>query len=197
MQDWSRYRHKQNTDVRSQTPEEVLNSNFRLQTPSVWQDLIWGEKSPAVVAIGINLAITAAIYLPWILMWPADTGKFRAITSFVLSLSLILIYSLIAQLMLLLKTKKRAMLAFNAVALAILAPPLLLILLPIDPKVNSIAWLLTTGAWPALKYASAMSVFLAFLGQLSVISLLSLQLTRQLRKAGESASKSLLTSSPS
>ncbi|MBD2042466.1 hypothetical protein [Microcoleus sp. FACHB-672] len=197
LQDWSRYRHKQNTDVRSQSPEEVLNSNFRLQMPSVCQDLIWGEKSPAVVAIGINLAITAAIYLPWILMWPADTGKFRAITSFVLSLSLILIYSLIAQLMLLLKTKKRAMLAFNAVAFAILAPPLLLILLSIDPKVQSVVWLLSTGAWPALQYASAMSVFLAFLGQLTVISLLSLQLTRQLRKAGESASKPLLTSSPS
>ncbi len=82
-------------------------------------------------------------------MGPADTGKFQAITSFVLSLNLILIYSLIAQLMLLVKTKKRAMLAFNAVALAILAPPLVLILLSIDPKVQSTVWLLFTGTWPA------------------------------------------------
>lgn len=193
--DWSCYRHKQNADVRTQSPEEILNAGLKLQIPSVWQDLIWGEKSPAVVAIAINLALTAVIYFSWILTWPAHIGKFQAMASFMLSISLILIYSLIAQMMLLLKTKKRATLALNAVMVAILAPPTLLTLLSIDPKVHSIVWLLSIGAWPAVHYASAMSVFLALLGQWGIISLLSLQLTRHLRKAGESLSKPLLTSS--
>ncbi|MHC5719890.1 MAG: ABC transporter permease, partial [Nostoc sp.] len=49
VQDWARYRH------------QGVSSH-----KSVWQDLIWSEKSPALVAIAINLIIVTIPWLVWV-----------------------------------------------------------------------------------------------------------------------------------
>ncbi|MBC6454669.1 MAG: hypothetical protein GDA43_16900 [Hormoscilla sp. SP5CHS1] len=59
--DWARYRHQQES------------------RRSLLQDLIWGEKSPAVLAIAVNLALTAAIWMPWVLFWPENDEKMAAV----------------------------------------------------------------------------------------------------------------------
>ncbi len=194
LQDWARYRHQNNPALRSQNPEEMLDSGAKLRSPLV-QDLIWGEKSPAPVAIALNLAIAILIWLPWVLLWPAGTPKLQAIAGLVLNSSLILIYALIAQVILLAKAKRRGLLAVNAVLMTLGLPPFLLAVSSIYPNSVPVLWLFSVFPWIALKNAPIVAISLAFLAQCSVLGLLNLQLTRKLQQAGESNSKALLAGS--
>ncbi len=176
LQDWARYRHQ--------------NSSSRKQ--DIWQDLIWGEKSPAIVAVGINLAISAAILMPWALFWAESNYKRAALLSLVLSVNVILIYAGITQLMLLMKTQKRGIWAASTVSGLIILPPIILQILSIQPDKQPILWLFSAFGWAAVKDASTTAVLMAVLSQWLGLTLLGLQLRRQLQKAGESSTKSLL-----
>ncbi len=180
--DWARYRRK--------------------KASALIKDLIWGEKSPAVVAIAINLSITSVPMAVWILFWPvAPKGDrtMEALLGLVLILSLILIYATLTQLMLLMKTNKRAIWAAGTVVAANVLPPSILMLLSLYPDSAGKwvgLWLFTTAPWDALKYVSAMLVIQALLVQWSILGLLNWQLTRQLRRIGESESKALFAGHP-
>jgi len=178
--DWARYR--------------------REKSSSLIQDLISGEKSPAVMAIAINLAITFTPMVVWILCWHGESNGFRRIQlilGLVLILHLILIYATLTQLMLLMKTNQRAICAAATVVTTSLLPPYILILMSIYPGQNGGGlWLLTAYPWDALRSASATLVVQALFGQWSILGLLSWQLTRQLRRIGESESKALFAGRP-
>jgi hypothetical protein len=177
LQDWARYRHQNRSSRRGVLP-----------------DLIWGEKSPALVAVALNLAIASSSLLPWILLWPENTSKIPALWALLLNTSLIFIYATVAQLMLLMKAPKRAAWAAVSVGLLIVLPPLILGLLSMNPIENpSVLWLFSAFPWAAVEYTTGMTVFLSIIGQSLMVGLLSLQLTRQLRKAGESSTKALLS----
>jgi hypothetical protein len=79
----------------------------------------------------------------------------------------------------------------------ILLPPVILGLLSLYPEKSPGLWLFTPFAWASIEHASATSIFLALLGQWSILTLFSLQMTRQLRRAGESASIAMLAGRPS
>jgi hypothetical protein len=177
MQDWARYRHKQ----RSAHKRGVI------------KDLIWGEKSPALIAVVLNLAIASSILLPWILVWPESEYKIPALWGLLVSSSLILIYAAVAQLMLFMKTQKRAAWAATSVGGLIVLPPIIFGFLSVTPVENPSVWLFSAFPWVSLEHAAGMSVFLAVIGQSLAFGLLSLQLTRQLQKAGESSTKALLS----
>lgn len=109
--DWARYAHQANRQ-------------------SVLQDLIWGEKSPAPVTIAICATITAFIFIPWVLLWPVEmVYKLQAIAAVAFYVILTVIYAVLAQIMLLLKSKKRALWATGVVVAAINVPLLILALL--------------------------------------------------------------------
>lgn len=177
LQDWARYQHQQTSKPNS------LISN-----------LIWGEKSPALLAIAINLVITAAIWLPWVFLsrQPASNKAEYGI-GFIFTLSLILIYAAIAQTTLLSKTKKRAVWAAVKLASVIFLLPITFLLVAQNPQTHPFLWLFSPLAFVSVEYASSTTIFIAFLSHLSILSLLSLRLTRKLKKTGESASKSLLS----
>jgi hypothetical protein len=177
LQDWARYR---STGTQS------------LQNRSVVRDLIWGEKSPMPVAIAIQLAIAAAIWVPWILLWPENEGKLQAILGVIASVNLFLIYAVLAQLMLLMKARKPAIWAVGTVGAAIFLPLVVLLLMSATPDKAPLLWLFSILPWLALEHASATTVFLAFFAHWSILGLLSAVLTRKLQRAGESASKALL-----
>lgn len=182
LQDWARYRHS-----------KVANSR-RFWSYSLVQDLIWGEKSPAVRAIAINLIIASVPVISWILLW--DVGfnhKLTALSGLVLILNSILIYAALTQLMLLMKTPKRTIWAAGTVVSTIFLPPLILTLLSVNPGQNGGGlWLFTAFPWYAVEKASAMLICQVLFVHWSILGVLSLQLTRQLRRAGESASFALL-----
>ncbi|HEY9692061.1 MAG TPA: hypothetical protein V6D15_07640 [Oculatellaceae cyanobacterium] len=175
VQDWARYRHQ--------------NSSSR---KGILQDLIWGEKSPAIVAIGINLAISAVMLISWALFSAASDYKRASLLSVVLSINVILIYAGITQIMLLMKTPKQGIWAASTVSGLIILPPIILQVLSIEPDKQPLLWLFSAFSWAAVKEASTTAVLMAVLSQWLGLTLLGLQLRRQLQKAGESHTKYLL-----
>lgn len=179
IQDWARYRHQ--------------NDRHK----SLWQDLMSGEKSPAIVAIAVNLLIATTPFLVWIILAPTNIylpnfDKVQAILAMALFISLMMIYATIAQLMLLMKNSKRAFWAIGTVATAMFLPALILQFLGIYPSEHATVWLFSTFPWAAIQYSATTTIFMAILADFTVLALLNFQLTRQIKLAGESATKALL-----
>ncbi len=172
--DWARYAHQANRQ-------------------SVLQDLIWGEKSPAPVAIAIGAIITALVFIPWVLLWPLEmVDKLQAISAIGIYVILTAIYAVLAQIMLLLKSKKGTLWATSVVAAAIGVPLLILALVGGQPETIPELYLLSILSLAGLEYATTTPIFMAFLGHLAILAGLSLKLRQQLNRAGESATKALL-----
>jgi hypothetical protein len=191
--DWARYRREGGSQGKGFWNRALV------------QDLIWGEKSPAVVAMAINLAIATTLVMLWILLvgstsgdWSSGSGdEFKGLFAVAFFVSLMLIYATIAQLMLLIKKKKRSPWAAGTVGAAIFLPPLFLGMSGINPYDNPTPWLFSTFPWAGIEHAATTTIFMALLSEWGVLVLLNLQLTRQLQRAGESASKALFAGRPS
>jgi hypothetical protein len=179
MQDWARYRHQ----------------NHR--NKSLLQDLVFGAKSPAIVAIAINLLIASIPTMIWILFssdnfYNGNMDKSKVILAMILALSLMLIYATIAQLMLLMKNPKRYVWAVGTISVAMFLPSIMLSVLGITPYKNPTLWLFSTFPWAAIQYTEITTIFMALLADFTVVALLNLQLNRKIGILGESATKALL-----
>jgi len=172
VQDWARYRHEK-TDK------------------SLFQDLMWGEKSPALLAIFMNLVIVA---IPIMVIWTRRLDIFNAkvLLTVFLSITMMMIYATITQLVLLMKTRKRTMWAIGILAVVMYLPAIILLLLGDSPAKNPTLWLFSSFPWVGIKYTAIPTIFVAFLVELSLLILLNIQLKRQVRILGESATKALL-----
>ncbi|MBE9126277.1 MULTISPECIES: ABC transporter permease [unclassified Coleofasciculus] len=177
IQDWARYRHQ--------------NRSSRLR--KVIPDLIWGRTSPAPVAVVLNLAIASIFLLLWIMLSSPREYTILALVGLLLSFSLIALYATITQLMLLMKTPKRAIWAAVTISGLIILPPIAFGFLSISPSREPAVWLFSAFPWASVEYAAGTSVLVALIGQSLAVALLNLQLTRQLRQAGESSTKALLS----
>ncbi|AFY81928.1 hypothetical protein Oscil6304_2296 [Oscillatoria acuminata PCC 6304] len=172
--DWARYAHQ-------------------AKGRSVLQDLIWGEKSPAPVAIAICATIAALVYIPWVLFLTIEMGsKLQAIAAVGFYVILASIYAVLAQIMLLINSKQRVLWATGVVAAAIGVPLLTLALLGGGPTAIPELYLFSILSLSGLEYATATPIFMAFLWHLAILAGLSLKLRQQLNRAGESATKALL-----
>ncbi|MBH8555100.1 hypothetical protein I8751_22665 [Nostocaceae cyanobacterium CENA357] len=184
LQDWARYRHIYNYKAGHRS--------------NLIRDLIWGEKSPGTLAIAINAMIAITCLSVFILISGINTGnEIKAFTSLFFCGSLAVIYAVIAQLLLLMKNQHRLFWATGAVGAAIVLPVIILAMLFSNPGNNSFLWLFSVAAplialYPSGEYTSTMAPFLAILGHCGILGLLVFQLTRKLRKVGESATKALL-----
>lgn len=177
--DWARYRR------------ERVSSSKRFWNHSVIKELVWGEKSPAVLAIAINLLIAMALFTPWVLTWTETEEKFQALATMLLGGMFVMLCAAIVQLMMFMKTPKRTLWAAGTVSILIFAPPVLLTFASVSPTTIPIAWLFSAFFFMALGSASAVDVLVSFLTYLGIFSLLTTRLTHQLRKAGESELKAL------
>ncbi|MEP6486896.1 hypothetical protein [Microcoleus vaginatus] len=180
LYDWARYR------------KQIVPSNQKLWRRYPLLDLIWSDKSPAVVAIAINLLSSVIILIPLTLFQESATEDFWGV---ICSLNLILIYAAITQLFLFTKTKNPEIWAAGTVGSAILLPPLVLSMLLLTPDKAPILWLSSTFAgfgFSSSFTGTGNTFLLSILSQWSVLVLLNLKLRSQLKLAGESASKALL-----
>ena len=177
LQDWARYRHQQHSSRKK----------------GLLGDWLWGEKSPALVAIAINLAIASVILLPWILFWPTSEYKIPALWAILFNMSFLLLCATVAQLMLLMKAQKRAIWAASTVGGFIILPPIILGFLSMYPDKTPALWLLSAFPWASVEHTVGISVGFPLIAQSLTLVLLNLQLTRRLQKAGESATKALLS----
>ncbi|OUC13416.1 MAG: hypothetical protein B0A82_17280 [Alkalinema sp. CACIAM 70d] len=133
---------------------------YREQTgrwPSSWRkaavaDLIWGDKSPGITAIAINLLLVIiALILP--LSFVETFDRFRAILGLGIGVALVLIYGLIVQWMLLLQTPKRIIWAVGSLSFAVLFPPLAAFIMVIGDNDSILAkflMLFSPGFWTIL-----------------------------------------------
>ncbi|MFB8792632.1 MAG: hypothetical protein U7123_28250 [Potamolinea sp.] len=183
LQDWARYQHQGNSP----------------QNKSLLQDLIWGEKSPPLLAIALNLLITVAIWLPGIFLQPQQVWSNGELTmpklllGLLMTMNAVLIASAITQFILLMKATTRNLFAVGTVSVVIVLPLVALEVVGIELLKFPFIWLLSPLPIIGLGTASATTVFLGLLTQFGVLGLLVLQLTKTIRKMGESGSKALLT----
>jgi hypothetical protein len=180
LYDWARYR------------KQIVPSNQKLWRRYPLLDLIWSDKSPAVVAIAINFLSSVIILTPWALLEKSENNGFGGV---IFGLNLILIYAAITQLFLFTKTRNQEIWAACTVGGAILLPPLILSMLLLTPEKAPILWLSSTFCgflFSSSLAASGNTIFISMLSQWSVLVLLNLKLRSQLKLAGESASKALL-----
>lgn len=188
VQDWARYKHQ------------------GVWKKSLLKDLIFGEKSIALVAIGINVAIAIIPLIVWIAVAPIlnvhqsrnllglgnNVHRIHVVFALALFITLMMIYATIAQLMLMMKTSKRSLWAIGTVTAVMFLPPMILQFLTIYPSKNATLWLFSSFPWAGVEYASTTTIFLALLGEFSVLALLNFQLTKRVKLAGQSATKALL-----
>ena len=96
LQDWARYRR------------ERVSLRHGFWNHDLMQDLIWGEKSPALVAIALNLLIFTVPVAGWILLLSGEgADKTKALFALACNACVITIYAVLTQLMLLMKTQNR------------------------------------------------------------------------------------------
>jgi len=194
--EWARYRYIRRADSFT-TPKAYRQGWLR-----TWlQELLWGEKSPAFLAIGINFVLLAIVQLPWIgLAYITNTAKplGAAMLGMGLSLSILLIYAAIVQLYLLSTSPRRAVWAAGTIVLAITVPPIVLGILGLAPGSYGGApfWLFTAFPWMAVESTLGRTAVFACVSHGLAIVLLNVQFARRLRRLGESASKALLTPAP-
>lgn len=180
LQEWTRSRRRQK-----------ISSRKQFWSKSLVQDLIWGEKSPAFVALALNLAIAYTTLVPWIVFGLQQDVKIPVLLGLVISFNLTLIYAALTQLILLMRVQKQELWVIGTLGALTGLPLVILGLVSFDPTKILGLWLFTPFAGAAIQYASTVTVFLVLLGQWSILTLLTLQMTRQIRRVGESASKAL------
>lgn len=172
LRDWARYRH--------QTTGK-----------SVWQELVLGENSPSTVAVAINLAIAIAYIVPSILIH-LDRDRHCILWGFIIGGLNIIFCATVAQIMLMLKTRKRAALSMITVASMIILPPVCLGMANIYWGILPSVWLFSFMPTIAVEFVSTTTIAFTLLGQCLAISLFGLQMSRQLKQAGASETKILL-----
>jgi hypothetical protein len=189
IQDWARYRH-----------EHEAKKGHQSKFSARLKDLIFGEKSPAIEAIAVNLIIVTIPLAIWILTIPTSiyrdygTEQSKILLSLVFFASLMMMYATISQLMLLIKNPKRYVFAVVTIGGVMLLPVIFLSFLDIRPIDNPSAWLFSSFPWMGLEKSGLSTIFMALLGEITVTVLLNFKLNKQVKVLGESATKALLAS---
>lgn len=188
LQDWARYRREK------KFPRQ------RFWNSSLARELIWGEKSPAVLAIALNLVIAILPITLFTVSLQSDFAtKSNAFLSLALMVVLMAVYAIVYQIMLFGKTQNPQIWAIGTISAMVVLPPLMLVLLSIKPESNAgFLWLFSIAAPLVPLYSlgselSIMAVILGIICQCGILASLNLQLRQQLRKSGESQTKAILS----
>ncbi|MGV2826521.1 hypothetical protein [Myxosarcina sp. GI1(2024)] len=178
LHDWARYRHH-------------CERNGKV----LWKELLFGDRSPANVAIAINLLIATAYILPSVFLFPFENKTFTAVWGLILSINIILFYSLVAQLVLNIKSQKRAIWSSVSILALIILPPVIFGLGDINPQYFPQAWLFSFLPSIGTEYATLSTVLTSILVQWLAIALAGFYMTKTLRQAGASETKLLFDKS--
>lgn len=180
--DWARYR------------KAGVTKNHRQQwRRSLVRELLWSDKSPATLAIALNLAMPIALFTPWIATWNDGSSPTEGFFSLVFSTAFLLICAVMAQAILFGKSRRRTIVAAAVIGAIIALPPLGMLMVGAYPKAeSSLLWLFSAFPFAGMEYASLTTIGFSLLAYLSVFTLLLARQTRQLKKAGESELKALM-----
>ncbi len=161
---------------------------YGLRPGAIVQDLIWAEKSPAPVAIAVNLAIANALLVPWVMLWPDsdktwlifNNYKFQSILALAVFASTMMLYATLVQLVMFMKTQRPGVWAVGTVACMMILPPIFLSLLTLTPDRVPLLWIIL--GFPILNKGDT-----TFLGgiaiQLIILGALGFRLAQLLQRA--------------
>jgi hypothetical protein len=188
LQDWSRYRR-----------ERVTHQQRQFWQRELVQDLLFNDKSPALLAIAINIGMAMLLWIPVsIVTFGSHSNGIRFLASGCLATTLILIYATIAHLGLFLNLKKRNLwMAAVLGCLMILPLGVTYILSPIHSPsgIAAIVLLFSPFAPIGIMGLAGGSILTTFAAQLAILGLLTRQLQQKLQISGQSQSKELLARS--
>lgn len=173
LQDWARYRREN----RKKYWVQLIN------------DLVWEEKSPAIVALFINFSIATAIWVFTIITIVDPLDKTEMLFAVALHFSFMLMCASIAQLIFMMKTPKRTLWATGTL-IALLLVPYLIIGSLYTFHSSVLIW--SAFSFLALSEATFSCVLFPLICEGLIIIVSNLQLTRLLRKAGQSEYKALV-----
>jgi hypothetical protein len=170
LQEWARYRH-------------------HLPRKALFSELLWGEKSPALLAVAVNMAIATTLLLP--IAAPSSWHFGEGILQ-LLSLAIaVLLLAAIFQAMLMVRMARPELWAVGSWMVCWIAPVTVANLFGVFS--SDAIWIFSIAPWLAVGSVPAITVLGVVLAQLSTFGLLTYRLTRQLDRAGASESKALLT----
>jgi hypothetical protein len=187
IQDWSRYRR-----------ERVTHQHRQLWQQELVHDLVKNDKSPALLAISINIGIAILLWLPVAIVTFRSATNYgvRFLAGVCLASSLILIYAAIVHLGLFLNVQKRK-LWIVTIGCGVIILPLVgaYILSPSHTPTGLAAILLLFSplAPVGILQLSGVSILATFATQLLILTGLTRQLQRKLQISGRSQSKELAT----
>lgn len=173
LQDWARYRRE----------------NRNKYWVQLGNDLVWGEKSPAIVALFINFSIVATIWIFTMITVALPDHQLEMLYGVALHFSFLLMCASIAQLMFMMKTPKRT-LWVTGILSALLFVPYIIIGMQWGYESSALTW--SAFSFMGLTQAPFSEVLFPLIGEGLIIILSNLQLTRLLKKAGASESKALM-----
>lgn len=173
LQDWARY----------QQHHRSWGSRIR--------DLVWGDRSPAGLAILINLGIFAILFITTMLLVGDSREYPDLLFSLTLNLSFLWLCASLVQLMMMMKYRKRSLWAMAGFSGVVVLPMLALILLSAEPTKHSTAFLFSAVSFAGVEHATFNAIAIALLSQCLVAVLLNFRLNRLLRQAGRSELKVL------
>lgn len=164
---------------------------FQQRPQGILRDLVWADKSPAIVAIAINLLIINALYVPW--MFLVGFGKDNPTVAAIIVLSMtgvLLIYTAIVQQIFALKIRNPYTWTMGGLGLWMLMPPIMLAILRIVPDQMPASMMIWTFlGYPFSDFETPMLISSALLGlvaQLCVIVLLVWRFQNHLRNLSHS-----------
>ncbi len=176
LQDWARYRHQLQKD-----------GNI------LWKELIFGENSPSTVAIALNLLLVIFYITPSLFIFSLGSDIPNIFWGMLLAANMTLFYAAIAQLILISKTRKRAIAATVSTASLMVIPLLCLGFTGVEPRYSPELFMFTFLPTLGTEYASLSTILMSILGQWLMISVVGFQITSKLRQAGASETKMLLS----
>jgi ABC-type transport system involved in cytochrome c biogenesis permease component len=157
---------------------------------SLWADLIGHEKSPAMLAIAINIAIAAAVWLPLALMGNSFWNVMpKALLGISLTIVLAVIYSTITHWVLFWKVNQRYAWMLGIVSGLVFLPPIFGIVLSSNGGDRyNIPLLFSPFLWGSIERTSGVISILVLVFLACVAAGLNLKLWRGLNKVGRSES---------
>ncbi len=183
LQDWIRYRR--------------FSSKKSWFDKQLFQDLLWHEKSPSLLAFIVNVMISITILGVFVLASRVSmTAVLNSFTALGFAAVLAILYATVVQLTMFMKNKHRIFWSIGSLATAMILPVVILVcfsrILNQHPETFLLciaAPLMSLNNSPQISSFSYITVFTAYC---SVIAGLIFIFTKQLQKAGESETKNIM-----
>lgn len=176
LSNWARYRHQ----VKGKT----------------WQQLVFNEESPAVVAIMLNMAIAIIYALPSLFMFTLRKDANIVALSIVLIVGTIVFYSTLVQLLFLNKSKHPVVIAGLVLATLSIGIPMCVGIITPSGSLIDLVLLFTPFSLAVSSIGDMTQAVWVIMGQWLAIAVVSLQIRKNLRIAGRSESYAALTGKP-